>query len=292
MNSRPEICRIEKRLTLRIARPFAVCASLAALIGLFACAVEAPAENATAVSLESLEMSGYQLSFAEEFDGPLSVSAWGCNTRWIAHTPWRGDFGDQAFADPEPGFPFTVKNGILTIEARRGEDGRWRSGMLSTWDVCGSGEVLEEGYFEIRLKLPSETGFWPSFWLIGVNSEGQGTAEIDVFEYHTGNSRFSTGIIKHPGTINTARIKDSQFIDIPSGLLSERFNTFGAELTDNNIIIYLNREEVWRTETLPEFRQPFFLLISFPVMKSDIKPDTPQSVTMEIDYVRVYQRPQ
>ena len=36
------------------------------------------------------------------------MSAWGPGTRWIAHTPWHGDFGDAAFSDPLPGFPFAT----------------------------------------------------------------------------------------------------------------------------------------------------------------------------------------
>src|SRR5262245_58912978 len=70
----------------------------------------------------ALDLSGYDLVFDENFDA-LDVSARGPGTRWIAHTPWNGDFGDALFVDPTPDFPFTVENGILRIEARKGEDG-------------------------------------------------------------------------------------------------------------------------------------------------------------------------
>jgi hypothetical protein len=53
----------------------------------------------------SIDLSHYRLTFAEDFND-LSVSPWGDgHSRWIAHTPWAGDFGDAAFTDPEPGFP-------------------------------------------------------------------------------------------------------------------------------------------------------------------------------------------
>src|SRR5690606_22264058 len=74
---------------------------------------------------KQLDLSGYRLTFEENFD-TLDVSAWGPGTRWIAHTPWYGDFGDAKFTDPQPGFPFTIKDGVLRIEARKGEDGKWR----------------------------------------------------------------------------------------------------------------------------------------------------------------------
>jgi hypothetical protein len=70
---------------------------------------------------KTLGLRGYELVFSEDFNGPLDVSPWGPGTRWIAHTPWHDDFGDAAFADPTPDFPFIIQNGILRIEARKDE---------------------------------------------------------------------------------------------------------------------------------------------------------------------------
>src|SRR6516162_7288623 len=82
-----------------------------------------------------LDFSKLSLVFREDFDEGLSVSPWGPNTRWIAHTPWHGDFGDAQFADPMPGvFPFTISNGVLRIEARKDSHGKWMSGLLSSAD--------------------------------------------------------------------------------------------------------------------------------------------------------------
>jgi hypothetical protein len=40
----------------------------------------------------TLDLSKFEITFSEEFDGPLSVSPWGPNTRWIAHTRLGGGF--------------------------------------------------------------------------------------------------------------------------------------------------------------------------------------------------------
>ncbi len=239
-----------------------------------------------------IEIQDFQVSYAEEFDGPLDVSAWGCTSEWIAHTPWAGDFGDAEFADPEPGFPFEIKDGVLAIEARKVDGGRWRSGMLSAWDSCNSGHTQRKGYFEARMLLPEAPGFWIAFWLIGANDPSKtGTAEIDVIEHHTAEpAHFSTGIIKHPGTVNTEKKAQSIFTDIPSGGLSTHFRTYGVEVTDEEMIFYLDRTEYWRTPMLPEFRQPFYMLLSFAVLKNDITADTPDSVRLFVDYIRAYQR--
>src|SRR5262245_1780594 len=47
---------------------------------------------------QKLDLCRFQRSFTEDFN-TLSVSSRGTNdSRWIAHTPWNGDFGDAAFA--------------------------------------------------------------------------------------------------------------------------------------------------------------------------------------------------
>jgi hypothetical protein len=102
----------------------------------------------------TLNLDGYRLTFDEDFkDSELSVSAWGPDTRWIAHTPYAGDFGDARFADPTKGFPFTVENGILRIEARKA-NGKWQSGLLSSVDRKGDGFSQKYGYFEMRARMP------------------------------------------------------------------------------------------------------------------------------------------
>lgn len=81
-----------------------------------------------------VDLSKYTLTFAEEFNNHLSVSAWGPGTTWIAHTPWNGDFGDATFVDPDKDFPFRVAGSRLIIEARKFSDGRFRSGLLASAD--------------------------------------------------------------------------------------------------------------------------------------------------------------
>lgn len=129
-----------------------------------------------------LDLTPYHVTFADEFD-QLDVSPWGPHTRWTAHTPWNGDFGDAAFSNPAPEFPFTIQNGVLRIEARKMPDGKWRSGLLSSTDPKGNGFTQQFGYFEMRAKLPPGPGLWPAFWLIA-NRDPDTSAEIDIMEHY------------------------------------------------------------------------------------------------------------
>ena len=120
-----------------------------------------------------LDISRFHRTFVEQFDH-FDVSAWGPSTRWIAHTPWNGDFGDARFVDPRPGFPFVTEGGMLRIEARKLPDGHWQSGLIASRAGDGlqtHGFAQQYGYFEIETKLPPGAGTWPAFWLAGVTSK-------------------------------------------------------------------------------------------------------------------------
>lgn len=255
-----------------------------AVLSLFSCG--SAAETAPAAKLE---LSQFEPSFREEFDS-LDISEWGCLSRWIAHTPWAGDFGSARFAPPDHGFPFETRDGILRIEAKKFSDGSWASGMISAWDACNSGFAQKYGYFEIRAKLPEAPGFWPSFWLIGVD-KSQGTAEIDVFEYLTHRpDAFSLGIHKHPRDKSETRQTFSTRYKVEPNMLSRQFNTYGVEVGEAETVFYLNRNEIWRTPTIEQMKQPMYMLVSFPADTSEMTDATPDSVLMEVDYVRAYQR--
>jgi hypothetical protein len=142
------ILRINSKFRLPAAAPF-LCdkprkAAAACLLALGACTAqvaEFPAVfEAPGFGPADIDLDDYELSFEEQFDGRLDVSDWRCDTKWIAHTPWAGDYGGAAFANPRRRFPFLVKDGLLRIEAKKDSRGEWRAGMLSAGNSCGEGK--------------------------------------------------------------------------------------------------------------------------------------------------------
>lgn len=229
--------------------------ALAVCIVLQGCS-DAPA---TTKSVAEIDLASYRPTFSETFDR-IDVSAHGSNTRWIAHTPWGGDFGDAAFADPEPGFPFQTAAHMLRIEARKDFDGKWRSGLISSRDHDGpasGGFAQQYGYFEIDAKLPEGTGVWPGFWLVGITPKPR--AEIDIFEFY-GNAPDAYHANVHVWADDDRKFGDGKVVSIPSGSASDTFNRYGVSIDHDWVVFYFNRREVWRTPTRPEFRQPMYIL--------------------------------
>lgn len=235
----------------------------------------------------ALDVGNMELVFSEDFDS-LSVSPWGPGTAWIAHTPWNGDFGDAAFADPSPGFPFTVADGLLRIEARRGTDGKWRSGLLASADAQGRGTSRQYGYFEMRAKLPKGPGLWPAFWLGSIaDANAEASVEIDVLE-HYGHFPHSYQSVVHTWYKDGRHESQAHAQTVPAGSLYEDFHTYGVMVGPAWTVFYLDRMETWRVATPPAHRRPLLLLVNLALGSGWPITETPSPSVMEVDYVRIF----
>jgi len=237
----------------------------------------------------TLDLEGYHVTFADEFTGALDVSAWGPGTRWIAHTPYAGDFGDAPFADPEPGFPFTVRNGILRVEARKDAD-RWRAGLLSSVDPKGNGFSQQYGYFEMRAKLPKGLGTWPAFWLLGMpalRDKSLTNIEIDVVEQYGVNpyALHTTVHLWHPGGEHWADGRPS----LVQGMTDD-FHNYGVMVTADDVIFYFDGVELRRVRTPEEAKVPLYILVDLALGGGWPIDQTPSPSCMCVDYIRAYSR--
>jgi beta-glucanase (GH16 family) len=263
-------------------------AALMALAGTACAGPDFPqAVDALPAEQSDIDLSNYKITYEENFNR-LDVSGRRCDSEWIAHTPWNGDFGSAAFVDPSRGFPFKTKKGLLRIEARKDPSHGWLSGLLSGYNTCGEGFTQQYGYFEIRTMLPAGDGFWPAFWLIGVNRENY-TAEIDIFEHHgVRPDQFASTIHVYPRTEGVAEVNRSNTYKVPQNALVSGFNTYGVSVEEDDMVFYFNRKEIWRIETGEEFKQPLFILLNLAMDARETTDLTPTPAHMYVDYVRVY----
>jgi beta-glucanase (GH16 family) len=276
-----------KGMSLRIHRGSQFASSLLSLV-LMSAGIGGHAAPAVA---QRLDLCRFQRSFTEDFNA-LSVSARGENdSRWIAHTPWNGDFGDAAFADPQQDFPFQVHDGVLEIAARKGADGKWQSGLLASAKPSGAGFAQRYGYFEARVKLPPGPGTWPGFWLNANQEAGSKDpgVEVDVLEAY---GRFPDSYHSVVHIWDQVDPKQSRAEDhitpVPTGSLSSGFHTFGADVEPDWITFYLDRVETWRVATPPELRHPLMVLVSLALGSGWPTDQTPDPSIMAVDYIHVY----
>src|ERR1700720_1335198 len=241
----------------------------------------------------ALDLCAFRPIFLEDFNS-LSVSGHPEDRqRWFAHTPWGGDFGDAAFADPEPAFPFTLRDGILRIEARKGADDKWRSGLLASAHPDGTGFAQRYGYFEARAKLPEGPGVWPGFWLNAnqPRADKDPGVEIDVLEYY---GQFPEGFHSSVHIWDNSGADDNRVSDhvtpVSYGSLYRDFHTYGVDVEPDWVIFYLDRHETWRLATPAELTKPLMVLVSLALGSGWPIDRTPNPSIMEIDYVHVYER--
>jgi len=260
----------------------------------------APLPKADTESPPSLNLDGWAVTFDEGFDGKLDISPWGPGTRWIAHTPWAGDFGDAAFGDPAEGHPFTVADGILRIEARKDEafakgDGYkrpWRAGLIASNDRKGAGFSQQYGYFEMRAKLPGGPGVWPAFWLASSfdrtdpKAGTDGSIEIDVIEFY-GHHPAAYQSAVHVWKPDPHRAEGSTVTTKP-GEVADGFHRYGVKVEPDVITMYFDGVEVWKTKTPPEHKRPLMLLANLALGSGWPIDKTPNPSVMEVDYVRAY----
>ena len=231
--------------------------------------------------------------FAEDFTD-FRVSAWGGpGARWIAHTPWAGDFGAAAFADPHAGFPFRVHDHVLNIAAARDLAGKWRSGLIASADPHGHGFARRYGYFEMRARLPAGPGVWPAFWLVSNRPRGDTgpSVEIDVMEYYGAAPGAFHSVLHVWNAVDPARSRGEDHVTaVAPGLLSAGFHRYGADVAPDFVSFYFDRREIWRAPTPPELTRPLMILADLALGGGWPIGGTANPSVMQVSDISVYAR--
>ncbi len=245
-----------------------------------------------------LDLSGYHISFDDEFDR-LDIAADGGKGRWYA--PVHANFGEAKFQPPGPGGPFRiVRRGplgaggaALAITATRTSEG-WRSGLIQTLDGHGRGFAQQFGYFEMRAKLPRGQATWPAFWLLTQNGLTDPTVtrgEIDVLEqYGSAPEKIHSSVHLWPASARNAGGLPSHWYKsekIPVSDMADGFHRYGVMLTQDWLVTYYDGVELSRFPMQPQYRTPVYMLVNLAMHEKNLDHATSPSV-MLVDYVRAY----
>lgn len=241
---------------------------------------------------------GYSLVWHDEFEGgPEPDPAKWQHDRQRNRQGWyNGEL--QYYGHRAPNV--RVDAGVLTIEAHaerlnRREYRDWGGQNFTSGRLVTRGRAAwQEGYFEIRARLPCAGGTWPAVWMLPEYESGRWEGgEIDIFEHvgahpgdvhhslQTATRNFRTG--NHPTAIS--RVSDA----------CSSFHNYQLLWTDTVIMMGVDGRIGFtaRREGLDRwFDRPMYLILNLAVGgywggKVDAA-DFPAN--LQVDYVRVYQR--
>jgi beta-glucanase (GH16 family) len=245
----------------------------------------------------------WTLAWSDEFDGP--------NGAPVDSTKWSFDIGGNGWGNNElETYTSRMANadlegGALVIktlkETYKGADNITRN-YTSARLLTRNKFTQAYGRFEARIKIPYGQGIWPAFWMLGDNIDTAGwpnCGEIDIMENIGKEPSIVHGTFHGPGY--SAANGVTAAYTLPNGRkFSDDFHTFAVEWEPNVMRFYVDGL-LYKTRTpadLPPgttwvFNQPFFIILNVAVGGGF--PGNPDGTTvfpqtMQVDYVRVYQR--
>jgi beta-glucanase (GH16 family) len=195
--------------------------------------------------------------------------------------------------------PFTINNGILSIEAAPidpnvaaavGGWAKYTSGLITTQFSFSQ----QYGYFEMRAKLPEGKGLWPAFWLLPVSK--QWPPEIDAMEAFGGpnpKGQGGTTMIHYESILPDQTQSCGAWHDVKEDI-TQGFHTYGVDVEPSGITYYFDGQAYAQCPPNPEANQPFYMLIDLAVGSDQSWPGSPDATNtwpayLDVDYVRAYQ---
>ncbi|GAB1448031.1 hypothetical protein MASR2M44_10360 [Bacteroidota bacterium] len=194
-----------------------------------------------------------------------------------------------------------VENGLLMIQAKKQSIGNSsyvssRIRTINKLDFAG-------GRIEVRARMPKGKGYWPAVWFLPTeNYFGQWpmSGEIDLLEGKGQEPTKTWGTI-HYGSYAPQNKYSGETYTLPSGNFTDDFHTFTVIWKPDSIKWYVNGQ-LFATRTPKDlggynwpFRHNFHPIINLAVGGNFLgNPDgsTPDTATLQVDYIRIYQAPE
>ncbi len=235
--------------------------------------------------------AGMKLVLDDEFKG--SAGSPPDPTQWV-NQPGPG-YGVETFT--QSGNVYLDGDGDMVIEADKTGSGYTSARINSdaqfseTSNAATPGFHFQYGHVEACMKLPSVSGLWPAFWLMGKHpSKWPANGEIDIMEQMKTPAGI-TSTMHSPGTDG-----DGQSYTLSSGTFADSYHVFAADWTADQFSYSVDGHTFF-TRTKADYKaqwvfdQPMYIL--FDVAVGGCCGGDPSGTTFPqktyINYVRVYQ---
>ena len=238
---------------------------------------------------------GYVLVWQDEFDSgsELDQNKW---THEVQNSGWVNNELQNYVNHKTPGGSLVteVRNGALRINCLK-EDGKIYSGRVYANVTQG----WKYGYIEASIKLPKGKGTWPAFWMMPVNFRSwPADGEIDIMEevgYHPDYVSSSLHANAHVHSNNTQVTHEMKC----PGAEGE-FHKYAILWTAKNITTYVDGQVQLSYDNRGlgrddwPYDDPFYVILNLAWGGSwggaQGVDESALPVTMEVDYVRVFQK--
>lgn len=237
---------------------------------------------------------GYTLVWQDEFnEGTTLSNSW---THEVQGPGWvNNELQTYVNGQTSTGKRVTeLKNGKLHINCFK-ENGRIYSGRVYANVNTG----WQYGYFEARILLPKGKGTWPAFWMMPVHFRSwPADGEIDIMEevgYHPDYVSSSLHANAHVHSNNT-QVTHEMHCPGAEG----EFHKYAIEWTHDNITTYVDGKKQLSYDNRGlgrddwPYDDPFYVILNLAWGGSwggaQGVDESALPVTMEIDYVRVFQK--
>jgi beta-glucanase (GH16 family) len=238
---------------------------------------------------------GYTLVWQDEFDtgSELDQNKW---THEVKNSGWVNNELQNYVNRITPGGALVteVKNGTLHINCLK-ENGKIYSGRV----YANVKQGWKYGYIEASIKLPKGKGTWPAFWMMPVNFRSwPADGEIDIMEevgYHPDYVSSSLHANAHVHSNNTQVTHEMKC----PGAEGE-FHKYAILWTAQNITTYVDGKVQLSYDNRGlgrddwPYDDPFYVILNLAWGGSwggaQGVDESALPVTMEVDYVRVFQK--
>ena len=235
-------------------------------------------------------LAGYQLVWNDEFDGNKLSGDWTWEVkpaRWV-NNELQNYVKDDRVANVSDG---TLKINLID------DGGTIKSARLYARPKTG----WQYGYIEARIRLPKGKGTWPAFWMMPVNFKSwPADGEIDIMEEVGYNPNVVVSTIHCNKYNNGGTPTESQSRKVATA--QSEFHRYALEWTKDYMTFYVDDEKILTysndasgKDAWP-FDAPFYPILNLAwggVWGGQQGLDEScLPATMEVDYVRVFQKKQ
>ncbi|WP_262891974.1 glycoside hydrolase family 16 protein [Filimonas zeae] len=241
--------------------------------------------------------AGYQLIYSDEFNGTGKADS----TKWTYEVLPKGwaNHEEQTYTNATHDNA-VLRNGCLVITGKKDYPTGDSSAPWSSARLISKNKMdFLYGKVEVRAKLPRARGSWPAIWMMPTESKygrWPRSGELDIMEHigHKRDSVFSSVHTESKNWMNKGLLSGTRILQNTT----TDFHVYGLEWTADSVRFTYDGQPSFtfvNPKTNPKdwpFDQKFYIILNVAIGGglggAITDSDWPDS--MEVDYVRVYQK--